>query len=331
MTFWQGYYNFSSKALSAMPSMYGAVHILAFALSLLVITGMVFTIITAKRRGILIFITVIWSLLLINEIFFKQLPAISNMKVNDVAYDLSDLPISINSLMLYVLPFYIFIRNKRFEYLSLPLIAISSIFIGGAMLIVPFSGLILQKEILSNVYIFINATLLLGLGVSLVLNGKVKFRDRYTYVNYMLGMGAVLFLSALINVFVYLGTEYEVYNKVVFMSISFVTGFAHTHAIYNALPNLTISIAGLDAVLNIFFVVGLLFVALLGYLNIVLFRFLIKEYHKRIINRNNYKKSNSQVVSEQNKNEENNIENKKLEVVDSSSYKEIVEKKYPMV
>ncbi|MGV2392929.1 UNVERIFIED_CONTAM: hypothetical protein O8I53_08125 [Campylobacter lari] len=121
------------------------------------------------------------------------------MKVDNSNYDYRYLPFNINNLMLYVLPLFILIRNKKFEYLTLPVISISSILIGGFMLLFPIPGILFQASLSSILYVSINGTLLFGLGVSLVLNNKVKYNKPCTYINYLIGMSVILVLAAIIN------------------------------------------------------------------------------------------------------------------------------------
>ncbi|WP_406617517.1 hypothetical protein [Mycoplasmopsis adleri] len=157
-------------------------------------------------RGLIIFT---WILLLVNEIFLRQMGPISAKVVNNTPWTYNTAPVEPTTLMLWILPFYFLIPTKRWENMLKPVIGISAMCIGGFVLLFPV--FIFEIKYYAYIlYYMIQAVLNFALGTYLVLKGQVKIKSGWTYFNYIFGMSSIILVSLILNEIVAAGSHSSV-------------------------------------------------------------------------------------------------------------------------
>lgn len=195
-----------------VPKIFGLNHILFICAAIALTIFLLFVFQSASRnvvRGAIIFV---WIFIFLSELIFRQFGQIAWMKVYETAkYNLAYVPVQIVSLYLWVLPFYFFIPNKRWEAALLPFIGISGLTIGAFLLVYP--AVVFSNNTPNNVYYMFQSALTFSLGCYLVLKGKLPFRSWKTYVYHIVFMASIFIATVILNEIVYATTTNELVLK----------------------------------------------------------------------------------------------------------------------
>lgn len=203
-----------------VPKIFGLNHILFICAAIALTIFLLFVFQSASRnvvRGAIIFV---WIFIFLSELIFRQFGQIAWMKVHDGAkYNLAYVPVQIVSLYFWVLPFYFFIPNKKWEAAMLPFIGISGLTIGAILLVYP--AVVFSNNTPNNVYYMFQSALTFSLGCYLILKGKLPLRSWRTYVYHIVFMVSIFIAAVILNEVVYAATSNEaVHRGINFMYLS---------------------------------------------------------------------------------------------------------------
>ncbi|MBZ4212517.1 hypothetical protein LAD74_00695 [Mycoplasma sp. U97] len=266
-----------------IPAIGGMQHILYICTAITLVLFMIFAFNRANRKSIRGAIIFTWVFIFLNEIIFNQFAEISRVQTTEgAAYNAKYLPVQISSLLLWILPFYFCIPNKKWEKFMLPTIGISSVTIGGTILAYP--AFVFTEYLANNAYFIIQAVFTFSLGMYIILKGILDPRKWETYLWHMLFISGIIIISIILNEIVYHSNASEnIKENLNFMYISHRT---EVFPYFADLIKLNSSIADVKTNLIIFvflFVFGIVFVSILIYLVFFfMFRPFVKEIDDRI-------------------------------------------------
>ncbi|WP_027335004.1 hypothetical protein [Mycoplasmopsis felifaucium] len=220
---WENINDFFTNTAGAGMGMYGSYHWLYFSSAIALVILWLFSFRKATRNQVRGLMILSWILLFLNEILLHQLGAWAAVKVGtDLHYNYGYAPAGPGALMLWVLPLFFLLPFEKWEDMLKPVIGISSILIGGMLLIYP-SAVFATKNAAWILYSLIEASIVFALGSYLVLKNKIALKSPWTYIHYIIGMSVIILVALCLNGIVFAGSgkNYEIAAGWDFMKVSY--------------------------------------------------------------------------------------------------------------